>query len=315
MRPVDDKYEVSQEFGAMATAGVRGNIHASQDTVEYWVGRYGNYQPFGHAGMDFACPIGTPIYAMADGVVLYAGWSDDLPGDDSWSSSGYFRRWALYKYFPGIVTVIQHTGWISITAHQSTNDVVSVGQYVREGQVIGKTGNTSSRSSTLDSHLHVEALIDLNYPSINGLIYGRTNPRFYFGKGVAAQGTTTPSKEPFTVGQYEEINKKLDAIAKTSQNTWAGVWTGGTNVDGTKFNYGALPIVAESQRQAAVAAAQMQAQLAGLVGAIAALSKGEPFDEAKLLASVQASAKAGTTEALKDGTVTVDVTVNGKEGA
>jgi murein DD-endopeptidase MepM/ murein hydrolase activator NlpD len=180
MRPVTVEHVVSQYFASMATQGVVGNINAPNDTVEYWVGRYGNYQPFGHAGMDFSCPIGTPIHAMADGVVLYAGWGYDLPG------AGPVRKWLFYKDFPGILTVIQHDGWISAYAHQSNNDAVSVGQQIRAGQQIGLSGDTGG----VDPHLHVEALVDLSYTTGDGLIYGRTDPSQFFG-GLAAMGTTT----------------------------------------------------------------------------------------------------------------------------
>jgi len=189
MRPVSAEFPINQPFGSMRTAGVVGNINAPQDTVEYWVGRYGNYQPDGHAGCDFKCPEGTPVYAMAAGTVLWADWGTNLPGDDSWSSSGYFRRWALYKGFPGIVTVIQHDGWIGVYAHLS-EAWLNPGDTVTEGQQIGRSGGTGG----VDPHLHVEALIDLTYSTGNGLIYGRTNPEPFFGsQGIAAMGgTTTP---------------------------------------------------------------------------------------------------------------------------
>ncbi|RJU01969.1 hypothetical protein D6T65_04945 [Arthrobacter frigidicola] len=51
------------------------------------------------------------------------------------------------------------------------------------------------------------------------------------------------------------------------------------------------------------------AQIKGLVGAIAALSKGEPFDQAKLLAGVQAAAEAGVKSAIDS----IETTVNLKE--
>ncbi len=44
--------------------------------------------------------------------------------------------------------------------------------------------------------------------------------------------------------------------------------------------------------------ASQDAQIKGLVGAIAALSKGEPFDQAKLLSGVQAAASAGVAEVI-----------------
>ena len=84
-----------------------------------------------HAGTDFAGPIGTPIYATADGVVTHAGWS-----------SGYGR---LIK--------IQHDFGIETRyAHLNSMDV-RVGQRVARGDRIGALGN-SGRST--GPHLHYE---------------------------------------------------------------------------------------------------------------------------------------------------------------
>ena len=84
-----------------------------------------------HAGTDFAGPIGTPIYATADGVVTHASWS-----------SGYGR---LIK--------IQHDFGIETRyAHLNSMDV-RVGQRVSRGDRIGALGN-SGRST--GPHLHYE---------------------------------------------------------------------------------------------------------------------------------------------------------------
>jgi murein DD-endopeptidase MepM/ murein hydrolase activator NlpD len=84
-----------------------------------------------HAGTDFAGPIGTPVYATADGVVTHAGWS-----------SGYGR---LIK--------IQHDFGIETRyAHLNAMDV-RVGQRVSRGDRIGALGN-SGRST--GPHLHYE---------------------------------------------------------------------------------------------------------------------------------------------------------------
>lgn len=53
------------------------------------------------------------------------------------------------------------------------------------------------------------------------------------------------------------------------------------------------------------------AQVSNLIAALANVAKGEPFDQAKLLAGVQSAAEAGVKAGLQDGTVTVDVNVNG----
>ncbi len=99
-----------------------------------------------HAGTDFAGPVGTPIYATADGVVTFAGWS-----------SGYGR---LVK--------IQHEFGIETRyAHQSAIRV-SVGQRVSRGERIGDMGN-SGRST--GSHLHYE--VRVGGTPVNPMIYIR----------------------------------------------------------------------------------------------------------------------------------------------
>ncbi|MCF6443645.1 DUF5930 domain-containing protein [Nereida sp. MMG025] len=97
-----------------------------------------------HNGTDFAAPIGTPIYAPADGVVTFAGWS-----------SGYGR-----------VVKIQHAFGIETRyAHQSKIRV-KVGQRVSKGQRIGDIGN-SGRST--GPHLHYE--IRVGGRPVNPMIY------------------------------------------------------------------------------------------------------------------------------------------------
>lgn len=187
MRPVSAAYETSQDFGSMKTAGVVANRNPASG-VGYYVYLYGDYQPFGHAGEDIACEIGTPVYAMAAGTVLWADWGTNLPGDNS--EAGWRSRWYLYKGFPGKVLVIQHWWGIGVYAHLS-EFAVRRGDNVAEGQLVAKSGNTGG----VAAHLHVEALIDLNYTTGGGLIYGRTDPTQFYG-GLAAQGSVKPISAP-----------------------------------------------------------------------------------------------------------------------
>ncbi len=84
-----------------------------------------------HAGTDMAGPIGTPLYATADGVVTFAG-----------RQSGY-----------GLVVIIRHDfGLETRYAHQSKIRV-KVGQRVSRGDRIGDMGN-SGRST--GPHVHYE---------------------------------------------------------------------------------------------------------------------------------------------------------------
>ncbi len=102
----------------------------------YFYGSLGSYG--GHTGMDIACPLGTTVRASKAGTVTTAlnyGWN--------------------YGY--GKTVVINHGyGQITRYAHMS-NVVVSVGQYVKQGQIIGYSGSTGNSTGP---HLHFEIRID-----------------------------------------------------------------------------------------------------------------------------------------------------------
>jgi len=99
-----------------------------------------------HAGTDFAAPVGTAIFATADGVVTEAGWS-----------SGYGRMIKIQHEF-GIETRYGHLNAIR----------VEVGQRVSRGERIGDMGN-SGRST--GPHLHYE--IRVGGEPVNPMIYIR----------------------------------------------------------------------------------------------------------------------------------------------
>ena len=86
-----------------------------------------------HAGVDFAGPVGTPLYATADGVVVHAGWS-----------SGYGRLVKIQHEF-GIETRYAHLSRLS----------VNVGQRVSRGQRIGDMG---ASGRVTGPHLHYEVI-------------------------------------------------------------------------------------------------------------------------------------------------------------
>jgi murein DD-endopeptidase MepM/ murein hydrolase activator NlpD len=237
MRPVDKKFPVSQGFGGGATDGV--DPHGN-DPMAYLVRQYGNYQPYGHAGEDIACPVGTPVYAMAAGTVLWADWGTNLPGDDSdW---GYRQRWYLYKGFPGIVTVIQHPWGKGIYAHLSNNDAAPAGTKVREGQLIGHSGDTGG----VAPHLHVEALINDSYVTQGGLIYGRTNPAGFYGAAAIAPQAT--KEDTLSAAEVKEIKAAIASSERRIIDQINAVMIGGYTWHGVK-HYGIGPVVEETQRR------------------------------------------------------------------
>ena len=86
------------------------------------------YQKF-HYGVDLSAPTGTPIYATRSGVVDTASYN---------SSAGYY------------VQINHGDGFRSIYMHM-THYIVSSGQYVNQGQVIGYCGSTGASTGP---HLH-----------------------------------------------------------------------------------------------------------------------------------------------------------------
>jgi murein DD-endopeptidase MepM/ murein hydrolase activator NlpD len=89
-----------------------------------------------HAGIDLAGPVGTPIYATADGVV----------GRSEYHSGGY-----------GNLIELNHGRGIQTRYGHLSRSNVSAGQRVKRGDVIGLMGSTGRSTG---SHLHYEVRID-----------------------------------------------------------------------------------------------------------------------------------------------------------
>jgi LysM repeat protein len=88
----------------------------------------------GYNGVDYGMPIGSPIYAAAAGTVIIS------------KSSGYNGGYGEY-------VTIQHPNYTQTVYGHMSNPVVSVGQKVDQGQLIGYSGNTGKSTGP---HLHFE---------------------------------------------------------------------------------------------------------------------------------------------------------------
>lgn len=99
-----------------------------------------------HKGLDFTARVGTPVMAVASGVVTWSGWDKDY----------------------GRLIEIRHSdGYRSRYAHNS-EILVKPGDVVKKGQKIAKVGATGRASG---AHLHLEVLA-------NGQL---VDPRQYIG--------------------------------------------------------------------------------------------------------------------------------------
>ncbi len=98
--------------------------------------------PFGygtefHPGMDISVPTGTPVKAAGKGRVTYAGWL-----------SGY-----------GKVVIIDHGYGIQSVYGHNSEILVKVGQSVKRGDIIAKSGNTGRSTGP---HVHFEVRVNGN---------------------------------------------------------------------------------------------------------------------------------------------------------
>jgi murein DD-endopeptidase MepM/ murein hydrolase activator NlpD len=112
-----------------------------------------------HAGIDISGPLGTPIHATADGVVVSVG-----------EESGYGRMVRI-DHGHGLQTCYGHMSGFAVTA----------GQSVSRGEVIGYIGHSGR---TTGNHVHYEVRIH-NTP---------VNPHKYLRNTLADLGT--PKAEP-----------------------------------------------------------------------------------------------------------------------
>ncbi len=103
------------------------------------------YRGWRHTGIDIGAPIGQPIYAAEDGVVITAGWN----------SGGY-----------GLYIVIDHGNGLHTLYAHSSKLLVKKGDRVKKGEVIANIGSTGRSTGP---HIHFE--VRSNGNRVNPLDY------------------------------------------------------------------------------------------------------------------------------------------------
>lgn len=148
LKDAEKKY--AQQIAALQQQNNNGTVNAGSGGW-YWplLGRYYLSSLFGwrdlygqmdnHTGTDIPAPSGTPIYAAQDGVVTLVQRNPNV------SSYGYY------------CTINHGGGYVTLYAHQCQAPVVSEGQTVSKGQLIGYVGNTGN---SFGSHLHFELRVN-----------------------------------------------------------------------------------------------------------------------------------------------------------
>lgn len=197
-----------------------GNFNISQPygvNAEY-------YKQFGlaaHEGTDWSTPVGTPILAAFDGVVLR----------DAFSAKDYGNYLVLWDATQKCAVWYCHLN----------DTLVQVGQAVHKGDILGHTGNTGN---TTGPHLHVnfvetdgsgnrlnmdngyQGFLDINNPELvmwqlRGAANSVPTP------AVLVQDTPVPSQAPLTVHVTKVTNVRQ---APTTQSQVATVLNAGEEV-------------------------------------------------------------------------------------
>ncbi|HXW72284.1 MAG TPA: M23 family metallopeptidase [Methylocella sp.] len=114
-----------------------------------------------HTGVDWAAPIGTPIFAAGSGTVIKAGWD-----------SGYGRRVEI-EHANGYITTYNHMSGFARGATE--------GAHVRQGQVIGYLGQTGLATGP---HLHYEIMVNGHF--VDPMRIKLAHTREFDGKMLAA---------------------------------------------------------------------------------------------------------------------------------
>jgi len=138
---------LSIDFSALLDYAVPENWSTAEKNLKWPVpGVYKITSPFGpridpvygvekfHSGVDIGAPAGTPVVAVLDGEVAYAGWND-----------GY-----------GLVVFIWHSNNLETRYAHLSSIAVKQRQIVKAGDVIGYVGSTGKSTGP---HLHFEVRI------------------------------------------------------------------------------------------------------------------------------------------------------------
>jgi len=112
---------------------------------------FGRRQGGWHAGIDIQAEMGTPIRAVAPGLVIFSGWE---------------------RYYGRFVKIQHQDGFTSLYAHNFEN-LVEVGDSVETGTVLGTVGRTGRASA---NHLHFEIRHDETAYNPLHLLQARTAP-------------------------------------------------------------------------------------------------------------------------------------------
>jgi murein DD-endopeptidase MepM/ murein hydrolase activator NlpD len=141
-----------------------------------------------HTGVDLSVPTGTPIKAVADGVVLRA--SEDAVN--------------------GKVVIVDHGRGVTTAYCHNSRLLVATGEAVRAGQILSESGSTGRSTGP---HLHYQ--LELGRRPVDPFLFrGR--------RAVVAELPAAPTLPPATApGPSKSLKAAFDQVARPPEDTEA----------------------------------------------------------------------------------------------
>lgn len=166
----------------------------------------------GHNGDDHLTPIGTPVHAAGDGVVIFAGEFDSTYADNF--------GWNLHYGGKMVVLNLDGAEGPYVEYGHLLEYHVQAGDRVRAAQVIALSGNTDGNTGvSTGPHCHV-GVLPPNF-NLNTSTYGRVNPDLYLtewpedvnnGSLSYASESITPLEDELSAAEVKEILEGVQKI-------------------------------------------------------------------------------------------------------
>ena len=218
----------------------------------------------GHAGIDIACDVGTPVYAMFAGTVREAGWNADGTG-----------RSGIGVRIENPDGESQYYGHLSET-HVKPGDWVSIGQKIG---LSGATGNVTG------PHVHLECW------ETGGTYWNAMDrdPRGWFDAHGVVPGSSTGQQTSEEDELNDRQNYMLEKLFEDRKALNDAAWLISNPIVQVA---GRLD---RSRAETAKAFAELQGKIAGLTEGFAQLAsiKGADLDIEKVMAVIEAAAERG----------------------
>lgn len=267
------------------TGGYARPVEPTDGRMASWLTHTNRGIPSSEPGVDYYCPIGTPIRSAASGVVVDVGTSI-MP--------------ATGRYITVDLDDGRRVRYLHILRHK-----VGVGERVRWGEHIADSGATGygeqdwswNVAGTGGAHVHMTLFRDHSYRFGR---YATLDPEQYMaahqGGGNSTEDEMSAEAEKQIGAVYAAMFGARNLTGKDDPISWVNVG-GGTQT----VRYGVLPIVVHNQ----TLIAKNAGELAAIKAAVSQLSKGSGV--ALDMKAIEDAAERGAKDALRGLTLAADV--------